>query len=365
MIHPMIRSGALLTALLALGACTRPAEERTVAELDVGRASGDGLTVEVADGLAHIRALGDRHLELWSQAPVLDVTLTVDDAAAGEWTVRIRNAMPDAALTAPPEVAVAELLSDLPTVKSLRLTLPTGTHRLHLAPPDADVPGRFRVAALADIQTGLDQVDQLFARIDAEPGIRFAVVMGDLTDRAEITEFDLLEQQLTRLDVPFYATRGNHDLWNAPSRFRERFGRGNFQFVFKDVAFTFVDSGDAGIDPLVYDWLDDWLAAARDRVHVFLTHFPPIDPIGIRMGSFRSRREGHMLLSRLADAGVDLTLYGHIHTYYAFDNAGIPAYISGGGGARPERWDGIDRHFLVIELDPEGDRIGSVGLVRL
>jgi hypothetical protein len=26
--------------------------------------------------------------------------------------------------------------------------------------------------------------------------------------------------------------------------------------------------------------------------------------------------------------------------------------VSGGGGARPERWDGIGRHFLVIDLAP-------------
>ena len=41
------------------------------------------------------------------------------------------------------------------------------------------------------------------------------------------------------------------------------------------------------------------------------------------------------LLGMLSAAGVDLTLYGHVHTYLEFTNAGIPAYISGGGGAIP------------------------------
>jgi 3',5'-cyclic-AMP phosphodiesterase len=59
------------------------------------------------------------------------------------------------------------------------------------------------------------------------------------------------------------------------------------------------------------------------------------------------------LLGRMARGSVDLTLYGHIHTYLSFENAGIEAHISGGGGAIPERFDGIGRHFLVVDVDPQ------------
>ena len=71
-----------------------------------------------------------------------------------------------------------------------------------------------------------------------------------------------------------------------------------------------------------------------------------------------------MLLSRLASAKVDLTLYGHIHSYYAFENAGIPAFISGGGGAIPERFDGVGRHFLTVDVDPITSRL-QTALVRI
>jgi Icc-related predicted phosphoesterase len=73
--------------------------------------------------------------------------------------------------------------------------------------------------------------------------------------------------------------------------------------------------------------------------------------VGVRNGAFASRSEAAALLARFAQARVDLTLYGHIHSYYSFDNAGIPAFISGGGGALPERFDTVGRHFLVIEVD--------------
>jgi 3',5'-cyclic-AMP phosphodiesterase len=176
--------------------------------------------------------------------------------------------------------------------------------------------------------------------------------MGDLTERGELEEYDLFERQLETLRIPYYTTLGNHELWADSARYFDRFGRASFQFMFKGVAFTFVDSGDADLDPLVEQWLDGWLANARDQPHVFLTHIPPIDPVGFRYGAFRSTRDGHRLLARLVEGNVDLTLYGHIHTYEKFENAGIPAYISGGGGAAPMRFDGIDRHFLVVELNP-------------
>ncbi len=59
-----------------------------------------------------------------------------------------------------------------------------------------------------------------------------------------------------------------------------------------------------------------------------------------------------------------MTIYGHIHSYYAFSNAGIPAYISGGGGAIPERFDGIGRHYLTVDVDPVSGVI-ETGLVRI
>jgi Icc protein len=113
-----------------------------------------------------------------------------------------------------------------------------------------------------------------------------------------------------------------------------------------------LDSASATLDPIVYDWLDEWLRLGAEQPHVVAMHIAPLDPIGVRNGAFANRAEAGKLLSRLAAHGVDLTLYGHIHSYYRFDNAGIPAFISGGGGAIPERFDDIGRHFLVIDVDP-------------
>ena len=346
---------------LVLAACTRPAEQRALAEADIGHATAAGLTVDVDDGLAAIRPIEPGRLALWASAPVIDLTVTVDAAAAGPWRITVENVLPDAALTRATVTLGAELPRPRPTVMIHEVTLAAGTHALHLAPPDPS-PGPLRFVAMADIQTALPTVDEVFREI-MTTAPRFVVCMGDITDRSLVEEYDLMARQLETLPVPFYTTLGNHELWADPKRYFERYGRASFQFGFRGIAFTFVDSGDAGLDPIVEDQLDGWLDAAVDRTHVFLTHFPPIDPVGIRYGSFRSRFDGHRLLGKLAAGKVDLTLYGHVHSYLSFDNAGIPAFISGGGGAMPERWDGIGRHFLVVDLGPTGKP--TVGLHRV
>ncbi|MDX2089009.1 MAG: metallophosphoesterase [Kofleriaceae bacterium] len=348
---------------LVLAACTRPADERALQELAIGQAESPDARVAVGGALAAVRELADRRLVLRSQAPVLDIELVVKgDASAGEWEITIANALPDATL-AVNGMTYTRDPGEHPTLARFHVPLTPGPHALRLAPPDAGIEASYRVAAMADIQDALPEVDEVFAAINAVPDLRFVVAMGDITQRAEVEEFDLFDQQLAILQIPFFTTLGNHELWGPPERYFERYGRASFQFDFKGAAFTFVDSGDAVLDPIVEGWLDDWLATARDRTHVFLTHFPPIDPVGIRYGAMRNTTDAHRLLSRLAAGAVDLTLYGHIHTYAQFENAGIPAYISGGGGAQPMRGDGIDRHFLVIELGPAG--IGPVEVQRV
>lgn len=351
-------TSALLIAVLA--ACTRPSAERALGDLEVGSAVLGGTTVTVTDGMAAIRRLGDGEVELWAGAPAIEVTIFVDATSAGAWTLVVDNTPTDAVLMVDGATIAREPGGARPTVATFHLPLLAGANRMVVAPPDYQVPGAFRVAAMADIQTAMPRVHEVFEAISREPDLRFVIAMGDITDRGEIGEYELFEEKLRTLDIPFYSTIGNHELWGDAERWFSRFGRMNFQFAFKGAVFTFVDSGDAGIDPIVEDWLDGWIANAGERPHVFLTHMPPIDPVGYRYGGFRSMRDGQRLLARLVGGGVDLTLYGHIHTFIEFENAGIPAFISGGGGADPMLLDGIDRHFLVLEVDDQAIRDVSV-----
>jgi Icc protein len=341
----------VLVSTVALS-CARPAEERAERDRSVGQARVEKLAVHVKDGLAAVRALDASRVVLWGSAPSYELELTSDDAASV--TIELHNCLSDAELVPlePLDLRLTEQPSTLPTRRTFVVDLPPGASRLRVAAPDAGDTGPFRFALLSDVQEAIDRVSDIFERLNLEPDVRFLLGAGDLTEQGSVEELERYQRELGALDVPYFTTLGNHELGVSPSRYHDYFGRGNFQFGFRGVTFTLLDSASATLDPIVYDWLDCWLRSA-DRIHVVSMHIPPLDPIGVRNGAFASRPEAAKLLAKLAEGGVDLTVYGHIHSYYSFENAGIPAYISGGGGAIPERFDNVGRHFLVFDIDPE------------
>jgi hypothetical protein len=354
---------------LAAG-CLDVADGRARRDERVGRASYGGATVAVADGLAAVRELGAAGVRLWAQAPALDVQLTLP-AGATTFVIVVENALHDAALSlaagADPAVTVTADARPVPTEGHWTLTLPAAAARtvaLRLAPPDENAMGAWRFAAFADVQEKIDQVQDIYRRMAEDPSIRFVLMSGDLTSRGSTSELERFQREMKSLPIPIYATLGNHELGTRDDLFHDYFGRGNFRFTFRGAQFTLLDSASATLAPAAYDWLYGWLAEGMNRDHFVFMHIPPLDPAGTRAGAFASRLEANRLLSLLANGRVDLTIYGHVHSYYAFSNAGIPAYITGGGGAIPERLDGIGRHFLVIDVDPALSK-PTVGLVRV
>lgn len=357
-----MRWGSLaLVALLATG-CLRPAEEQVELDRSVGRAAIEVGRVEVADGLAMVEAFEAGAVELWVGAPAIDLTLTVAEGAPSGWTLTGRNVLSDAALSVD-GVAVEVSARPRATEAVWALTLAPGEHTLRLAPPDIDDAGHWRFAVLSDVQRAIGEVGDITAMLADEPGVRFLVSAGDITNQGEPSEYRRFRAEMGALPFPFYATPGNHERGTEARTWTDALGRANYSFTFRDTRFSFIDSSFATIDPTVYDWLDGWLAAGESGPHVVTTHIPIMDPVGVRGGQFRSRKEAGKLLTKLARSSVDLVLFGHVHSYYAFTLAGIPAFISGGGGGLPERLDGVGRHYLVVEVDP--GEITGARLVRV
>lgn len=350
----------LLTCLLA--GCVRPADTRANDEEAVGIAEIAGLSVLVVDGQAAIRQLSEDKLVLWAQAPLFE--LRVESTSARSIALQVRNCMPDAEVTIA-GVTLAATSKPRETWCYFNVDLPAGESLLFVAPPDWGEEASYRFADMGDIQTALGSVHDVFEAISNTPDLRFVMSTGDVFEKGAIWEYDLFQEKLETLNIPFFSTVGNHELTQNVLRWHHRFGRYSVHFRFKGVDFSYLDSGNASIDPILHARLDTWLDEGKDRIHIFGTHYPPFDPVGFRNAGFRSRNEANKLLVNLARGKVDLTLYGHVHSLYKFENADIPAYISGGGGALPERFDGIDRHFLVVEVDPIQNRVLSVEVSRV
>ena len=357
----------LLLGMLALlvgsvVSCLRVAEERAEHDRTIGHARGHGLTLDVGEGHAACLALNPGELRLWGSTPEFELTLARSADTPDELSVTIHNLMPSAELrrTGGGEVVIGEPVRHSETRASWPLRL-LGTEpvQLLIAPPDAAEPEQFEFALLSDVQEAIDGFHEMIARVNQEPGVRFVLGAGDLTSDGTRTQLERFQSELVLLRVPYYATLGNHELGVDPPVYHDLFGRGNYSFVFRGVRFTMLDSASATLDPLVYDWLSRWLDQGRLQTHIVSMHIPPLDPSGTRHGAFASKNEAAKLLNQLALHGVDLTLYGHIHTYIRFENAGIDAHIAGGGGAIPNRADGIGRHYLVVRADAGEGILGT------
>jgi predicted phosphodiesterase len=361
-----------VVALLATSQlrCVGVAKERARRDETIGQGESGGATFAVVDGLGVLRKLEPGVVSLWAKAPSIAIEVMLGESAPGTWNLTVGNTLPDAVLElqtdtggTPPRAE--SLPSAIPTEKRWALTLAAGKTILLVHSARGEPVGPWRFALLSDIQEAIDRVQDIYARINADPNISFVVSAGDLTWDGSMQELERFQHELDSLRVPFYPTLGNHELGTEDGApFQRYFGRANFRFVHGGMQFTFIDSASGTIDPLVYARLDAWLAEGRQRTHAILAHIPPIDPIGVRNEGFVNGKEANKFLAELAEANVDITLYGHIHSYYAFANAGIPAYISGGGGSVPERFDGIGRHYMTVDVDPARG-ILQTGIVRI
>jgi hypothetical protein len=339
-------------------ACLDVAEERARVDARVGSADTAGLSVRVSQGAAAVRELTTSSLQLWASAPELELTLKAE--APTTLRLRIQNAMPDGVLRASHNdgpIEVVETERDAATDISYRIDLPTGATALRFGPPDAEVEEPFRFAVFADVQEAIDTVQDIYRRMNETPMVRFVLMSGDLTEQGTTAQLQRFQRELRQLALPCFSTLGNHELGTSEDNYHRFFGRGSYHFVFKGAHFTMLDDASATVAPQAYEWLDGWLREGGAAFHSVYMHLPPLDVHGTRNGALASRAEADLLLAKLARAGVDLTVYGHVHTYDAFTNAGIPAFITGGGGAIQERFDHVGRHFLVVDVDPGEQRL--------
>ncbi len=333
--------------LISQTSCLNVGEERARLDEKVGKAALEDAAILTSDGLGHVRAFELGRIELWSQAPTYTIELTPGQTRA--WTIELRNVLPETNLEGPagqvnctpgraPTTRICDVQADGPVSFALSVA------------QDESQPLKF--ALFADVQKAIEEVDELFDAMAREDDVRFAVMSGDLTDTGTPAQLERFQTKMELLPYPVYATLGNHELGSGEDNFHRYFGRGNYSFEFAGRRFTMLDSAGAAIPQTVRGWLNNWLDAGDGKFHVVAMHIPPMDPVGGRNGGFASRDEARDLIAQFAKHDVDLTLYGHVHSYHEYENAGIPAFISGGGGAQGERLDDIDKHFVVFEVPP-------------
>jgi Calcineurin-like phosphoesterase len=246
---------AALALTLACAGCLDVADGRARRDQEIGSAAGEGISVRVDQGLAAVTAVGAAGISLWAQAPLLDLVIERAPPSA-PMTITIDNVLPDAVLRF---AGGADLPQEMdapvvPTTKRWRLDAGAGPARLLLVAPDAGDRMPFRFALYGDVQERIDAVQDIYARMNRDPRIRFALFAGDLTTRGTADQLARFKREMKTLAFPVYATLGNHELGTRDDLFHDFFGRGSFSFAFREARFTLLEravtsSSDRALSP--------------------------------------------------------------------------------------------------------------------
>jgi 3',5'-cyclic AMP phosphodiesterase CpdA len=186
------------------------------------------------------------------------------------------------------------------------------------------------IVHLSDIHFGriepalVDQLSLAVARLAPD----LLAVSGDLTQRAKRSEFRAARAFLDALPFPRLVVPGNHDvpLYNVFTRFvtpLARYKRAittNLSPVFRDdevivVGVNTARSFTVGEGKINEDQVDEIVShlsgAPRGLIRIVVTHHPFDLPEGVREERLLGRAA--MAMAKLAAAGADLFLAGHLH----------------------------------------------------
>lgn len=170
-------------------------------------------------------------------------------------------------------------------------------------------------------------LDRLAAAVTAlEPNL--IAVSGDLTQRASREQFRRAHEFLATLKFPQLVVPGNHDVpfWNVPARFLWPL-RGYVEHITHDLTPVYQDEemivvgvntarswawGEGRISAPQVDAIVGRLAAANPSLtRIVVTHHPFDLPPDVHEKRLLGR--ARMAMAKLAGAGADLFLAGHLH----------------------------------------------------
>jgi Icc protein len=191
---------------------------------------------------------------------------------------------------------------------------------------DTHIVGHGKLAyGRSDTATALEAaVATVNERLPLLDTVACAIVTGDLTDHGTPEEYECFKAIMARLEVPYLAIPGNHDMretmrhafagedWmpqDGPIQWRKDFG--SFVLIGLD---TLLDGAHHGeLSEEGFGFLDATLSAIGPRPAVVATHHPWMHS-GIRAMDLSNLRNGAALIERLeAHPGQVRMISGHVH----------------------------------------------------
>ncbi len=142
--------------------------------------------------------------------------------------------------------------------------------------------------------------------VSADPTPAFVTILGDITQGNKDEQFDLVDDALAGLAVPYIPVPGNHDWYDDGETWRRRYGPDNYSFDIGDVHVVVWNMAMSEDDITRYLGAELALVAPEMTI-VALTHAPPAPAV----------------VQALDALGVDYLLTGHTHTNRVVDHGRV------------------------------------------
>jgi predicted phosphodiesterase len=198
--------------------------------------------------------------------------------------------------------------------------------------------GALTFAVLGDSRSNPPVFAQIIKGIAGDPGLAFAIEVGDMVEQGTLEQFDAFFKQIrSAVRLPFLAVVGNHDLGQDHdlTLYREIFGPDYYAFQIKGNYFIMVNDVEAGgVGEPQWRWLEDELKKSRAyKTRLVFLHPPLFDPRGGENHHCLPEATGRRLATLFRQYHVTHIFAGHIHSYFSGNWDGVPYTITAGAGA--------------------------------
>ena len=200
-----------------------------------------------------------------------------------------------------------------------------------------------RFVLTGDTQESHDETVDFYKKVNSMPGIDFVIVAGDITEFGDLKEMQWVARNLNKLNVPYVAVIGNHDLTSrGRDAFLRMYGKLNYSFIYGGVKFICHDtnSREYRFNGQVPDipWLKKELQPEVGvDSYVAISHVPPTSP------DFDEDLLEDYATIFDQTPGFLTSFHAHTHSFEEFklDNSPIPYVITSAIGKS---------EFLLIEI---------------
>jgi hypothetical protein len=191
----------------------------------------------------------------------------------------------------------------------------------------------------------------------------FTMLNGDMTHSGRLEDYHILSDIISRSEVPFFTSIGNHDKRARGGRatYRKMLAPFYYSFSVQNTKFIVLDSSrKRGLQKFQFKWLERELQLAKHkRLFVFL-HRPPVCP-KYNYLAFSAPANAKRFLSLMEAYNVEAVFGSHIHVFTEFERRGVRYIVTGGGGGALWQPSNV-HHYLQVFVKKHGIDVRMIEL---